>query len=51
MNWDLLNHDALPVASGMYIAHIEMVLPADGSKVNKVLKLAIIQEQEVLDVY
>jgi hypothetical protein len=51
LRWDLLNHDALPVASGMYIAHIEMIMPADGSKVNKVLKLAIVQEQEVLDVY
>jgi len=51
LKWDLLNHDALPVASGMYIAHIEMNMPADGSKVTKVLKLAIIQEQEVLDVY
>lgn len=51
MRWDLLNHDALPVASGMYIAHVEMVLPANDKKVTKVLKLAIIQEQEVLDVY
>jgi hypothetical protein len=51
VQWDLLNHDALPVASGMYLAHIEMIMPADNSKVTKVLKLAIIQEQEVLDVY
>ncbi|MBL7111349.1 MAG: T9SS type A sorting domain-containing protein [Bacteroidales bacterium] len=49
--WNLLNHNSLPVASGMYIAYIEMTLPADGSKATKILKLAIIQEQEVLDVY
>ena len=48
--WNLLNHDSLPVASGMYIAHVEVTFP-DGSKDSKVLKLAIIQEQEVLDVY
>ncbi len=50
MKWNLLNHDSLPVASGMYIAHIEMTLPSGGGA-NKILKLAIIQEQEVLDVY
>jgi hypothetical protein len=49
--WDLLNHDGLPVASGMYIAHIEVTLPTDGSTAEKILKFAIIQEQEVLDVY
>jgi hypothetical protein len=35
----------------MYIAHVEMTLPADGSTTTKVLKLAIIQEQEILDSY
>lgn len=50
MTWDLLNHDALPVASGMYIAYVEMTLPS-GGETTKILKLAIIQEQEVLDVY
>jgi hypothetical protein len=49
--WDLLNNDGLPVASGMYIAHLTMTMPTDGSEVTKVLKLAVIQEQEVLDVY
>ena len=48
--WDLLNHDGIPVASGMYIAYVEMELPSGGKAV-KVLKLVIIQEQEVLDVY
>ena len=45
--WDLLNQSNLPVASGMYLAHVEM--PDVG--VTKVLKLAIIQEQEILDTY
>lgn len=45
--WDLLNHSGLPVASGMYIAHIE--LPDLGME--RVLKLAIIQEAEVLDTF
>ena len=43
--WDLQNHNALPVASGMYIAHIE--LPDHG--MSRVLKLAIIQEQQFLE--
>jgi hypothetical protein len=49
--WDLANQDNIPAASGVYIVHIEMELPADGSKVTKILKVAIIQEQEILDVY
>jgi hypothetical protein len=49
--WDLNNEDNFPVASGMYIVHIEMTLPADGSIATKVLKVAIIQEQEVPDVF
>jgi len=51
MRWDLLNRFNFPVASGMYIAHVEMTLPSDGSTFTKVLKLAIIQEQEILDSY
>ncbi len=51
LRWDLNNQDNFPVASGIYIAHIELTLPADGSKVTKILKVAIIQEQEVLDVF
>ncbi|MGE5403005.1 MAG: CHRD domain-containing protein [Ignavibacteriales bacterium] len=42
--WDLANESGLPVASGIYIAYIEM--PGLGSKI---LKVAIIQEQQVLD--
>jgi hypothetical protein len=45
--WDLNNQNQFPVASGIYIAHIDM--PDIG--VTKVLKVAIIQEQEVLDSY
>ncbi|MBI4428393.1 MAG: T9SS type A sorting domain-containing protein [Ignavibacteriales bacterium] len=51
VRWDLLNRFNFPVASGMYIAHVEMTLPSDGSTVTKVLKLAVIQEQEILDSY
>ena len=43
--WDLKNHNELPVASGMYIAHIE--LPDHG--MSRILKLAIIQEQQFLE--
>ncbi len=43
--WDLQNHNALPVASGMYIAHIE--LPDHG--MSRILKLAVIQEQQFLE--
>jgi len=44
--WDLKNQSVYPVASGMYIAYIEV--PNVGTKV---LKMAIIQEQELLDYY
>lgn len=43
--WDLTNTYNLPVASGVYVAYIDM--PDVGT--TKVLKLAIIQEQQVLD--
>ncbi|MCK6559350.1 T9SS type A sorting domain-containing protein [candidate division KSB1 bacterium] len=51
LRWDLQNQTGLPVASGMYIAHVEATLPATGAKAVKVLKLAVIQEQEVLEVF
>jgi hypothetical protein len=47
LRWDLNNQSNFPVASGMYIAHIDM--PDVGA--TKVLKFAVIQEQEVLDVF
>jgi hypothetical protein len=43
--WDLLTDSGLPVASGLYIVYIDM---PDLGKV-KILKAAIIQEQQVLD--
>ncbi|MEO8231010.1 MAG: hypothetical protein ABI638_01925 [Ignavibacteriota bacterium] len=43
--WDLANDSGLPVASGLYIAYID--LPELGE--TKILKIAIIQEQQILD--
>jgi hypothetical protein len=45
VRWDLANERGFPVASGLYIAYIEF--PDLGS--TKILKLAIIQEQQILD--
>jgi hypothetical protein len=45
--WNLMNQYNFPVASGMYIAHVDM----PDLSMTKTLKLAVIQEQEVLDVY
>ncbi|RKZ00397.1 MAG: hypothetical protein DRQ13_00515 [Ignavibacteriae bacterium] len=45
LRWDLANNAGLPVASGLYIAYIE--LPDLGE--TKILKVAIIQEQQILD--
>jgi hypothetical protein len=45
-NWDLTNNFNIPVASGMYIAHIES--KDHGSKI---LKLAVIQAEQRIDVY
>ncbi|MCX6138328.1 MAG: CHRD domain-containing protein [Ignavibacteriales bacterium] len=45
-NWDLNNAHNLPVASGIYLAYIDM-----GSLGTKTLKLAIIQEQQFLQNY
>jgi hypothetical protein len=44
--WNLLNQSNLPVASGLYIAHIQM--PGLGEKV---LKLVVVQEAEVLETF
>ena len=43
--WDLVNDSSFPVASGLYIVHIDM--PELGT--TKIVKLAIIQEQQILD--
>ncbi len=45
--WDLQNDNNLPVASGIYIVYVDM--PDLGT--TKILKLAIIQEQQILKVY
>lgn len=47
VRWDLTNQYNFPVGSGMYIAYVDM--PELG--VTKSLKLAIIQEQEILQTY
>ncbi len=46
INWDLMNHKGLPVASGIYLLHIDM-----GDLGVKILKSAIIMEQQFLDNY
>jgi len=43
--WDLANENQLPVASGLYILYVDM--PDLGK--TKILKVSIIQEQQVLD--
>jgi len=45
--WDLTNQFGYPVASGIYIAYIEM--PASGQ--TKILKLALVQEEQILQNY
>ena len=44
LDWNLCNKDGMPVASGIYIAHLDM--PGIGSKV---LKIAVIKEQQFID--
>ena len=43
--WNMKNNFELPVASGMYIAHVET------NHGDKILKLAVIQPEQRLDVY
>jgi hypothetical protein len=45
--WNLQNNDNYPVASGIYVVYIDM--PELGS--TKVLKLAVVQEEQILKVY
>ncbi len=45
--WNLQNHNGLPVASGIYIIHIDM--PALSK--SKILKLALVREREFIQVY
>lgn len=44
--WDLRNQYGIPVASGMYIAHIDVKGVGE-----KVLKIAVFQPEERLDIY
>ena len=46
LNWDLLNTDRIPVASGIYIAYIDA--PGIGSEI---IKMAIFTPEERLDSY
>ncbi|MFA8451851.1 MAG: hypothetical protein ACEPOW_14245 [Bacteroidales bacterium] len=45
MKWNLKNNDDLPVGSGVYVVYVDM--PDVGT--SKILKVAIIQEQQILD--
>ncbi len=45
LRWELDNENGLPVASGMYIVHIDM----PGVKKTKILKVAVIAEQQFLE--
>jgi hypothetical protein len=47
LTWDLTNQGRFLVASGIYIAHIE--LPDYGQ--TKILKLGILQQEVILDIY
>ena len=47
INWDLNNQNSYPVASGVYVVYIDM--PGIGA--TKILKLAVVQEQQILNVY
>ena len=49
--WDLRNRAGVPVASGMYLAHLELKDSNGKSIGEKVLKLAIFQPEERLDIY
>jgi hypothetical protein len=44
LDWNLRNQDGLPIASGMYLAYLDM--PGIGTKV---MKLAVIMEQQYID--
>jgi hypothetical protein len=46
-DWNLRNENSLPVASGIYIAFIDM--PSIGK--TKTLKIAIVQEEQILPTY
>lgn len=45
--WDLTNGSGIPVASGMYLAHIDM--PDEGA--TKILKVMIVQKKQILEYF
>lgn len=45
--WDLTNQSKIPVASGMYLAHIDM--PDEG--LSKILKVMIVQKKQILEYF
>ena len=45
--WDLTNASGIPVASGMYLAHVDV--PDEG--VSKILKVMIVQKKQILEYY
>ncbi|MCH7495780.1 MAG: T9SS type A sorting domain-containing protein, partial [Candidatus Marinimicrobia bacterium] len=48
-DWNLLNKNQLPVASGIYIAYLSDLIAADGTKMGtKVIKIAIVRERQFL---
>ena len=49
--WDLRNSAGIPVASGMYLAHVELKDFAGKTLGEKILKLAVFQPEERLDIY
>jgi hypothetical protein len=49
--WDLRNSFNIPVASGMYIAHLSLEDENGSSIGEKVMKLAVFMPEERLDVY
>jgi len=48
LRWDLQNDSGLPVASGIYIAYIELKDAKGTDLGTKTVKFAIIQEQQFL---
>ena len=51
VQWDLRNSFDIPVASGMYIAHLSLEDTNGNSIGEKVMKLAVFMPEERLDVY
>ena len=48
VRWDLNNETGLPVAGGLYIAHLELSDAAGRSLGEKTLKLMIVREEQSL---